>query len=325
MASPLNGNKVLDLDGLSHLVDTYIKNVKAINDGTHLGNALSLTNTHGDVTSNLSLSVDYLSGMATLTATGDNLSNPAYWKFQATQGDNWVASTAYVDGKTWDASDLVSGTLSTARLPTVPVSKGGTGNTFFTANRVLTTGTTATGALVPSTITTTELGYLDGVTSNIQDQIDDVLGTPSSYATTAYINTIYVNKLNTTTSKPYIYSSETNVTSSLNTLSSGSHYMILSNGFMIEWGRTYFAGGSSPRNVNINMSRQMYRMDMMLVSESMGNSSGTAGGSSGTQYFDLLKGPYIGNTGSNYVTGVTIRIGVQEDIYVSWIALGRGQ
>lgn len=321
----LNGNKALDLDGLTHLVDTYIKNVKVQDNGTHLGDTLYLTRTSGGATSDLSFTVDFLSGITMMTVTGDSLSNPVKWNFQATQGENWVASTAYVDAKTWDASDITSGTLSTDRLPTVPVSKGGTGNTFFTANRVLTTGPSATGALVPSTITTTELGYLDGVTSNIQDQIDDVLGTPLSYATTAYINTIYVNKLNTTTSKPYIYSSETNVTSSLNTLSSGSHYMILSNGFMIEWGRTHFAGGSSPRNVNINMSRQMNRMDMMVVSESMGNSSGTAGGSSGTQYFDLLKGPYIGNTGSNYVTGVTIRIGVTEDIYVSWIALGRGQ
>ena len=163
---PLNGNKALDLDGLSHLVDTYIKNVKVQNSGTHLGDALYLTRTDstGGTTSNLTLSLDYLSGMTYLTITGDYLSNAVQWYFEPNQGDNTVASKAYVDAKTWSASDITSGTLT--------VSRGGTGRTSFTPNRVVTSGTSSTGALTSSAITTTELGYLDGVTSSIQTQLN---------------------------------------------------------------------------------------------------------------------------------------------------------
>jgi membrane-bound inhibitor of C-type lysozyme len=38
---------------------------------------------------------------------------------------------------TTDASDLTSGTLSSDRLPTVPVTKGGTGATSLTSNAIL--------------------------------------------------------------------------------------------------------------------------------------------------------------------------------------------
>ena len=160
----LNGNKALDLDGLTHLVDTYIKNVKVQDNGTHLGDALYLTRTSGGVTSDLSFTVDFLSGMTMMTVTGDSLSNPVQWYFEPNQGDNTVASKAYVDAKTWSASDITSGTLT--------VSRGGTGRTSFTPNRVVTSGTSSTGALTSSAITTTELGYLDGVTSSIQTQLN---------------------------------------------------------------------------------------------------------------------------------------------------------
>lgn len=200
----LNGNKALDLDGLTHLVDTYIKNVKVQGNGTHLGDALYLTKTSGGTTSDLTFTVDFLSGTTTLMVTADSLSDTVMWNFQATQGENWVASTAYVDAKTWDASDITSGTLPVSRggtgmttepsivvnlssntgvspfgnpsmpgvMNTLNVRNGGTGKTSFTANRVLTSGTTPTGALQASAITTTELGYLDGVTSNIQTQLN---------------------------------------------------------------------------------------------------------------------------------------------------------
>ena len=161
---PLNGNKALDLDGLSHLVDTYIKNVKVQNNGTNLGTTLYLTHTNSGVTSDLSFTLDFLSGATTLTITGDNLSLPVQWFFEPNQGNNTVASKAYVDAKTWSASDITSGTLT--------VSRGGTGRTSFTPNRVVTSGTLSTGALTSSAITTTELGYLDGVTSSIQTQLN---------------------------------------------------------------------------------------------------------------------------------------------------------
>ena len=59
------------------------------------------------------------------------------------------------------ASNITSGTLSSDRLPTVPIAKGGTG------------ATTAAAALtnLGITATATELNYVDGVTSNIQTQL----------------------------------------------------------------------------------------------------------------------------------------------------------
>lgn len=72
-----------------------------------------------------------------------------------------------------NASNISSGTLSSDRLPTVPVSKGGTG------------ATTAAGALtnLGLTATATELNYTDGVTSNIQTQLNGKA--PTSHASTA--------------------------------------------------------------------------------------------------------------------------------------------
>ena len=60
------------------------------------------------------------------------------------------------------ASNITSGTLSSDRLPTVPITKGGTG------------ATTAAAALtnLGITATSTELNYVDGVTSNIQTQLN---------------------------------------------------------------------------------------------------------------------------------------------------------
>lgn len=77
------------------------------------------------------------------------------------------------------ASNITSGTLSSDRLPTVPIAKGGTG------------ATTAAGALtnLGITATATELNYVDGVTSNIQSQLNNKAasshGTHVSYSTTA--------------------------------------------------------------------------------------------------------------------------------------------
>ena len=73
------------------------------------------------------------------------------------------------------ASNITSGTLSSDRLPTVPIAKGGTGAT--TAAAALTNlGITATAAELNKmdgvTATTTELNYVDGVTSNVQTQLD---------------------------------------------------------------------------------------------------------------------------------------------------------
>ena len=69
-----------------------------------------------------------------------------------------------VEGHNHAASNITSGTLSSDRLPTVPIAKGGTG------------ATTAAGALtnLGLTATATELNYMDGVTSNVQTQFDTI-------------------------------------------------------------------------------------------------------------------------------------------------------
>lgn len=86
------------------------------------------------------------------------------------------------------ASNITSGTLSSDRLPTVPITKGGTGAT--TAAAALTNlGLTATAAELNKmdgvTATTAELNYVDGVTSNIQAQLDAKAASSHSHTITA--------------------------------------------------------------------------------------------------------------------------------------------
>ena len=83
------------------------------------------------------------------------------------------------------ASNITSGTLSSDRLPTVPVAKGGTGATTA-ANALINLGLTATAAELNKmdgvTATTTELNYVDGVTSNIQTQLNGKAASSHSHA-----------------------------------------------------------------------------------------------------------------------------------------------
>jgi hypothetical protein len=58
-----------------------------------------------------------------------------------------------------------------ADLPTITLAKGGTGATSLTASRVVVVNSGGT-ALEVSAVTTTELGYLSGVTSAIQTQLN---------------------------------------------------------------------------------------------------------------------------------------------------------
>lgn len=76
------------------------------------------------------------------------------------------------------ASNITSGTLSSDRLPTVPIAKGGTG------------ATTAAAALTNLGITATasELNYVDGVTSNIQTQLNGKSATSHNH------NSAYISK-----------------------------------------------------------------------------------------------------------------------------------
>lgn len=72
------------------------------------------------------------------------------------------------------ASNITSGTLSSDRLPTVPISKGGTGATSAAA-ALTNLGITATA---------TELNYVDGVTSSIQTQLNNKAASSHTHNTT---------------------------------------------------------------------------------------------------------------------------------------------
>lgn len=109
------------------------------------------------------------------------------------------------------ASAITSGTLASDRLPTVPIAKGGTGATSASAARTAlgitpanigaaasshshpvsqVTGLTASRALVSdgsghpavSAVTATELGYLDGVTGNVQAQLNGKAASSHSHS-----------------------------------------------------------------------------------------------------------------------------------------------
>lgn len=82
------------------------------------------------------------------------------------------------------ASAITSGTLSFDRLSTVPIAKGGTG------------ATTAAGALknLGVTATAAELNYVDGVTSNIQTQINSKQAAITGGATTITSSNLTANR-----------------------------------------------------------------------------------------------------------------------------------
>ena len=140
----LEESKALDLSGLEHynqkLNDEKIGNITNLGGGkTDLGTEASVDEL--DIANSIRLNS---------ISVGDDpddhcrisSSNPGEFAFDAiksgststtylrlTQPNDFIATESYVNGKTWDASDITSGTLNSARLPTVPISKGGTGRT----------------------------------------------------------------------------------------------------------------------------------------------------------------------------------------------------
>lgn len=183
-----------------------------VNDDSHNHTIANVDN----LQSSLDAKQNTVTGAAT-TITGSNLTaNRAL----VSDGNGKVAVSAvtstelgYLDGVTSNiqtqlsgkaasshnhaASNITSGTLSSDRLPTVPISKGGTGAT--TAAGALTNlGITATAAelnimdgvtataseinkLDGLTATTTELNYVDGVISNVQTQLDSKISNNMGY------------------------------------------------------------------------------------------------------------------------------------------------
>ena len=83
------------------------------------------------------------------------------------------------------ATDITSGTLSSNRLPTVPITKGGTGATTAAA-AISNLGITATAA---------ELNYVDGVTSNIQTQLNSKQDKITGAASTIVSDNLTTNRV----------------------------------------------------------------------------------------------------------------------------------
>ena len=143
----LEESKALDLSGLEHynqkLNDEKIGNITNLGGGkTDLGteasigimniaSLISLTNsTNDDVYCRISCG----DGKMTFdVVTGTDI----YTAYLSPNPGGDIAMESYVDNKTWDASDITSGTLSWERLPTVPLSKGGTGVSMSSAPLLL--------------------------------------------------------------------------------------------------------------------------------------------------------------------------------------------
>ena len=216
-----------------------------------------------------------------------------------------LATRNYVDdelsGKanashTHSTSNITSGTLT--------VSRGGTGKSSFTANRVVTTGTTTTGALQASAITTTELGYLDGVTSKIQTQLNGKANTNHDHQATLDLLGMI----------------STNASANTSTVTNPVYFMVSDSdtSFRIMTGRLTVNSGNSPRTVSVTLPIGVKHLYPPVISESID------GGSSGTQYFNAVK---AGRTsgygpGGDFVRSFQIQVGLAEKCYVNWIALG---
>lgn len=154
-------DKVVTVESLSTLHEHNKKTYVAKTDVISIDNGGTGATTSEDALVNLGL-----------TATADELNycDGVTSNIQTQLNDKAASSHDH------DASDIISGTLSSDRLPTVPISNGGTGAT--TSDEALVNlGLTATAdelnIMDGITATTDELNYVGGVTSSIQEQLNN--------------------------------------------------------------------------------------------------------------------------------------------------------
>lgn len=206
------------------------------------GSTITLTGSDGSTTSVTDSNTTYNLGSFGVTATAAELNTLD--GITAT-----VTELNYVDGVTSNiqtqlngkaasshnhaASNITSGTLSSDRLPTIPITKGGTGAT--TAAGALTNlGITATAAelnkLDGVTATTSELNYVDGVTSNIQTQLNGKAASSHTHSAA------------TTSAAGYMSSGDK---TKLDGIATGATKYESQLG----WGNTHISGGLSPIDV----------------------------------------------------------------------------
>lgn len=168
----LYNNSVSDLDAVN--VQDAIDEVKEMADD--INDAIS----NIDNTSDADKSVKYATSAGACTGNSATATKLATARTVRVNLENVTATTAYAsfDGSA-NILPGVSGVL--------PVSNGGTGVSSLTASRALVSD--SSGKVTVSAVTSTELGYLDGVTSAIQTQLNAKAasshGTHVSYGTSA--------------------------------------------------------------------------------------------------------------------------------------------
>lgn len=85
-------------------------------------------------------------------------------------GQNFSASTGFIKVASGTFSAAANVSLTSDVSGVLPIANGGTGESSFTASRALVSD--GSGGLDVSTTTATEIGYVNGVTSAIQTQLD---------------------------------------------------------------------------------------------------------------------------------------------------------
>ncbi len=208
------------VDGVTSNIQTQLNSKAASSHSHSISNITNLQTTlDGKAASSHTHTVANISDL-TATAKELNYMDGVTSNVQ-TQLDGKAASS-----HNHSASNITSGTLSSDRLPTVPIAKGGTGAT--TAAGALTNlGITATASelnkLDGVTATTAELNYVDGVTSNIQTQLNGKAasshGTHVTYGTAApkANGTAAVGTASTVSRSDHVHPSQTTVSGNAGT------------------------------------------------------------------------------------------------------------
>ena len=207
----------------------------------------------------------------------------------------WCADTDYpaggcalgTDGNVYQAK-VATGPSTTASDPV-----NDTSHTYwdlfyygaFTANRAI--ASNASGKLAPSNVTATELGYLSGVTSAVQAQLNNkvalsgnqsingVLYTNASAAANSVLTTVAISKAQ-------------------------NGYVKLGNGLIIQWGKTPQAGSS-----NVTLPVPYSNTNYVITTGSYSDD--------GNRYGTFLR--------SKTTTGFTIYSNYPNSSY-SWITIG---
>lgn len=245
-----NGSNVPTATALSGDVTVNSSGVTAIGSGVIV---------NADV--NASAAIDH-SKMAALTASRAMVTDAS-----------GVASASSVTATTLGYLDATSSiqTQLNAKAPTASPTFSGTITTPLTASRALTTG--ASSELAASSVTATELGYVSGVTSAIQTQLDGKAASSHNHAASDINSGTLAEARGGTNQSTYttgdlLYASASNTLSKLTIGSTGQSLKVSGSG-VPEWGAAGGAGGVN--FLGLNSSWQLATADDRDAETSVGN------------------------------------------------------